>query len=418
MSDHEVVDEKPEVESTPKTTETATEAPEDTTAATPKPEGNDGGEESGDDMPPLEDIKYDDETDDAVKKKRIVIPEDKPKPKPAEDGWLDVLDNGELRKFVLTPGAVGQPRPERGCIVAIKLVVKLEETQAVVESESHELTDMIVGDSDLFQGLDLIIPLMDQKEVARVVVSSRFAYGKTGIPGAIPPDASLDCELHLLSVQWLDEEFVLPIVDRIRIGNRKKERGNFWFGRQEYSTCIQCYKSAIKLLDATDEELESLDTNELKEHFDQQMKGEKKSPEDEERVKELVDIRGVTYNNLAMAQMKIDDFSGALTSVEAVLVTQPNNVKALFRKGRILAEKGELEDAIKVLKTGLTLEPDNKAIAQELNKYSAKRKKELVTERDLYKRMLQTDKSSPPTTPSKGLWGRSSVTGLGVECNC
>ncbi|CAG2162288.1 unnamed protein product [Oppiella nova] len=364
------------------------------------------GESTADDMPPLEDIKYDDQTDESLKKKNIVIPEDKPQPKPAEDGWLDVLDNGELKKFVLTAGAVGQPRPERGCIVAIKLIAKLFDTQEVLESESHDLIDVIVGESDLFQGLDLIIPLMDQKEVARVVVSSRFAYGKTGVPDVVPPNATLDCELHVVSVRWMDEDFVLPIVDRIRIGNRKKERGNFWFARQEYSTCIQCYKSGLKLLDATEDELESVDGNEMKEHLDQQMKGLQKDGEDEAKVKELVDIRCTTYNNLAMAQMKIEDFNGALKSVEAVLVSQANNVKALFRRGKILAEKGELEQAIESLKTGLRLDPDNKAIAQELNKYGNKRKKELVTERDLYKRMLQLDKSS--TDPSKGIQSNSS----------
>ena len=43
--------------------------------------------------------------------------------------------------------------------------------------------------------------------------------------------------------------------DRLRIGNYKKERGNFWFGRGEYSLAIQCYRGATRFLDASDEEL-------------------------------------------------------------------------------------------------------------------------------------------------------------------
>jgi FK506-binding protein 8 len=42
------------------------------------------------------------------------------------------------------------------------------------------------------------------------------------------------------------------------------------------------------------------------------------------------------YNNLAAAQMKIKAYDTALQSVENVLRCQPNNVKAVFRKGKVL----------------------------------------------------------------------------------
>jgi Tetratricopeptide repeat. len=42
------------------------------------------------------------------------------------------------------------------------------------------------------------------------------------------------------------------------------------------------------------------------------------------------------YNNLAAAQMKIKAYDAALQSVENVLRCQPNNVKAVFRKGKVL----------------------------------------------------------------------------------
>jgi FK506-binding protein 8 len=42
------------------------------------------------------------------------------------------------------------------------------------------------------------------------------------------------------------------------------------------------------------------------------------------------------YNNLAAAQMKIKAYDTALQSVANVLRCQPKNVKALFRKGKVL----------------------------------------------------------------------------------
>ena len=190
------------------------ESVEDKTSPDEKKESSD--DES--DLPPLEDIKYDNKSDESLQKKNIVIPEDEKKSKKSDDGWLDVLDNGELKKFVLTPGKVGEPRPERGCVVVMKVITKLLDTQERVESESFDEIDIILGESDVIQGLDLIIPLMDQNEVSRCLIASRFAYGEKGKGNDIPPNATLDCEVHLLTVQWLDEETVLPIDIRIRLG--------------------------------------------------------------------------------------------------------------------------------------------------------------------------------------------------------
>lgn len=49
----------------------------------------------------------------------------------------------------------------------------------------------------------------------------------------------------------------------------------------------------------------------------------------------LLEDRMKVYNNLAAAQMKTQAYDAALKSVESVLSCQPQNVKALFRKGSI-----------------------------------------------------------------------------------
>lgn len=59
----------------------------------------------------------------------------------------------------------------------------------------------------------------------------------------------------------------------------------------------------------------------------------------EEEVHSLLEDRIITYNNLAQAQLKIKAFDSALQSVENVLRCEPQNVKALFRKGRVSINK-------------------------------------------------------------------------------
>lgn len=54
-----------------------------------------------------------------------------------------------------------------------------------------------------------------------------------------------------------------------------------------------------------------------------------------DQLQELLEIRVKVYNNLAAAQMKIAAYDTALVSVENVLRCQPENVKALFRKGKV-----------------------------------------------------------------------------------
>jgi len=62
--------------------------------------------------------------------------------------------------------------------------------------------------------------------------------------------------------------------------------------------------------------------------------------------------------------MKISAYDTALQSVEHVLRCQPNNVKALFRKGKILDTKGDTNAAVPILQKAATLDPDSRAIQQ------------------------------------------------------
>lgn len=47
----------------------------------------------------------------------------------------------------------------------------------------------------------------------------------------------------------------------------------------------------------------------------------------------LLEDKMIVFNNLAAAQMKTQAYDAALKSLENVLTVQPNNVKALYRKG-------------------------------------------------------------------------------------
>uniref|UniRef100_A0A672PKE3 Uncharacterized protein n=1 Tax=Sinocyclocheilus grahami TaxID=75366 RepID=A0A672PKE3_SINGR len=75
---------------------------------------------------------------------------------------------------------------------------------------------------------------------------------------------------------------------------------------------------------------------------------------------EVNDYRVKCLNNLAAAQLKLGQSDEALHTSRDVLFLDPQNVKALFRKGKLLSDKGEYEEAMENLKKALKLEPSTK----------------------------------------------------------
>ena len=117
-------------------------------------------------------------------------------------------------------------------------------------------------------------------------------------------------------------------------------------------------------------------------------------------IRELIDLRATAFNNLAAAQMRANTFDQALKSVNSSLDLRPDNVKALYRKGKILASKNDFAEAIECFKSAARLEPESRAIQQEIASLAAKRRQEIAKERRLYQKMLQVHPDHSSTSPS------------------
>lgn len=98
--------------------------------------------------------------------------------------------------------------------------------------------------------------------------------------------------------------------------NKKRERGNYWFSRNELTLAIQSYRRALHFLfpiESDTQKGDSSNNTELQGMLEDSIK---------------------VHNNMAAAQLKSEAYDAALNSVENVLRYQPKNVKALFRKGK------------------------------------------------------------------------------------
>ncbi|XP_055717368.1 peptidyl-prolyl cis-trans isomerase FKBP8-like isoform X4 [Salvelinus fontinalis] len=292
-------------------------------------------DEIDDDPPPLEDAGS------GKKTKKEPAEDQHASPSSLVDEWMDILGNGQLRKKVLRAGNGPDSRPTKGQNVVIHLKTSLADGTLVEEQPELSFT---LGDGDVIQALDLTVQLMEMGEKALVQADAKYAYGALGsLAPEVLPSADLALEVQLLdATEALDLELLSP-QERVALAGQKRERGNVYYQRGDYAFAVNSYGFALQITESSSK----VDI----------------SPEEEE---ELMDIKVKCLNNMAAAQLKLDHYEAALRSCVSVLVHQPDNIKALFRKGKVLALQGEYADAIRNLKMALKLEPSNKVVPHSL----------------------------------------------------
>uniref|UniRef100_UPI00398EC1FD FKBP prolyl isomerase 16 n=1 Tax=Pristiophorus japonicus TaxID=55135 RepID=UPI00398EC1FD len=258
------------------------------------------------------------------------------------ESWIGITDDWLLQKQVLKEGQGDATRPDVGQEVTIKLLGVLED--GTIIDRDPKLT-FVLGDGDVIQTLEFCAFSMQLDEIALVISDGQYAYGRTGRVPDVPTDATLIYEVQLLDVRNAPDPKRLSASDCIRTCKQKRERGNYHFQRGNYHGAIKSYNLALEVLNVSPE----LNPN-------------------AQEAEELQEDGLKCLNNLAAAQLKLDLCEEVLASSNAVLQLDPNNVKALFRKGKLLSEQGDYAEAMETLKRALKLEPSTKAIHAELSK--------------------------------------------------
>lgn len=300
----------------------------------------------------------------------------------AED-WQDITEDRLLRKKVLKSEAPGAARPSWGQEVTVKMQCVLED-RTVVEKDCKLV--FVIGEGDVNQALEECVISMQRGEISMLLADSLYAYGLLGREPDIPAWAPLLYQLKLLDFREKPDPLTLPVADRIRVGNQKRERGNFHFQREEFCLAARAYRIALDVLTTRSPATPD---------------GGAGSAEAE--AEEVRDYRVKCLNNLAAAQLKLEQFAEALQTSRDVLTLEPNNVKALFRAGKLLSETGEYKEAMEVLKKALKLEPATKAIHVELSKLVRRQCGGMDSEEEWTKpeHKRRDSAKEPPGIPSK-----------------
>jgi FK506-binding protein 8 len=237
-------------------------------------------------------------------------------------------------------------------VVTVRLQMSLENGTRVQEEPELAFT---LGDCDVIQALDLSVPLMDVGETAMVTADSKYCYGPQGSRSPyIPPHAALCLEVTLKTAVDGPDLEMLTGQERVALANRKRECGNAHYQRADFVLAANSYDLAIKAITSSAKgdppprpsppRVPRSPTPGRRAGQVFPGRGTAARPvltavpavdvscEEEEQ---LLQLKVKCLNNLAASQLKLDHYRAALRSCSLVLQHQPDNVKALFRKGKV-----------------------------------------------------------------------------------
>ena len=164
---------------------------------------------------------------------------------------------------------------------------------------------------------------------------------------------------------------------------KKRQNGNVHYRRKEYPLSLQCYRGSLRFLD--------LENNPLRH-----------DSAEEDRQK-IVDQYIQVQNNVAQVNLNLKRYDLCLNAVENVLRIDRTNIKALFRQGKSLFELGQYDRCQTPLKTILQLDsnhPDREQISKMISFAEQKLINYKQNEKDICRRMFQSNNASPTTTTS------------------
>lgn len=131
---------------------------------------------------------------DGVTPSEIAADKDPAKEEEESESDSDILGNKQLIKRTLKKAPKDAPTALRGDLVTINFTGKLDNGKVVDEGLGFQCH---VGDYEVAQGVDMVLPMLQVGEVAQIIVDPRFGYGNLGLKKdneseyTIPPDAKV-----------------------------------------------------------------------------------------------------------------------------------------------------------------------------------------------------------------------------------
>jgi FK506-binding protein 4/5 len=260
-----------------------------------------------------------------------------------------ITPDGGVKKRILKEGTtdVMQPRIDYEAQVTAHLLGRTKEGNEFINTYKRGVPlHFTVGEGAIPPGLDKAVKSMQKGEIARVFLTSKWAFGTEGNRElGIEPNTDVSYEIEILD--WTKgKDYFWDVTggfdERYREALKRKEEGNVFYSKNNFRCANKKYKKALKFLE-----------------YDSDFKEDEKKKSQQQKL--------IIYNNLAASKLKCKKWQKVIEYTDEALKIDPHNVKALYRQGKAFAALGEWSRARNNFRNVLTMEPKNVSVLKELH---------------------------------------------------
>lgn len=259
-----------------------------------------------------------------------------------ESEFQDISGDGGILKKIIQPGDGINFPPSGYKVQAHYTGTLLDGSKFDSSRDRGKVFEFTIGRGEVIKGWDKGFASMSKGEKAILRCRSDYAYGASG-QGTIPANATLDFDVELIDFfpkkkelyEYTEEE---KLAEAIKL----KEEGTNYFKLKEFQNAAGKYEEACKLFDEEDGDINNI-----------------------AGAKEIVIACKL---NSAQCHINLTTYTYAIDKCNYVIKLEPNNIKALFRRGVSRCHIGNPEEAVNDFNKVLELDPENNATKVELVK--------------------------------------------------
>eukprot|EP00871_Galdieria_phlegrea_P005774 jgi/Galph1/684/GphlegSOOS_G5420.1 len=279
----------------------------------------------------------------------------------------DITKDGGVIKKIIREGE-GWEKPSDETKAVVNMLVKEKDTSKIIEQEEN--FEIILGDGNVMEGIELALETMKKGEKALLTTAPRFAYQELSEQsGSLNGSTKgpLEVELELISFERAKESWNLSTEEKLENATRMKEKGNHLFKSGRYKLAKKKYEKIVNNLE-----------------FDVRNKSDFNAEQKQQGKTILLQA----YLNLAACEEKFGNVNDVVKQCNKALELDSINVKALYRRAGAYLRMAEVLLAENDLKRALELDPNNVAVKKKMRELRQVKTEQDAKDRRLFGNML------------------------------
>jgi peptidylprolyl isomerase len=259
---------------------------------------------------------------------------------------IDVSGDGGCLKKIIVAGDPAAGFPPDGSRVKVHYVGTLASDGSKFDSSRDRGTEFefVIGKGQVIKGWDVGVASMHKGEKAILTCSAAYAYGPSGSPPKIPPDATLHFEVELFS--WAEVKkgkWEMNADERLAEGAKAKAEGTVLFKAGSYREAAETYESGADYLHDVGDEFDTAQAD---------------------KAKEALATEVSCLLNQAQCHLKLGASAAALAVCDRALELDSSNIKAIFRRASANRDLQNFGEAKADVRKGIAIDPNNRELRE------------------------------------------------------